>query len=225
MSQEINLLNPALRPKHDWLSFHSVALGTGLVAACVLAFYAYASHQAVETLVQQKLVAGRLGSAQKDLQQLQAVLANRKQNPEFEREAQRLTEVIEHRRLVLQLAQETASGVQGGLADVMRGFSRQVLEGVWLTGFSVGASGIDIRGRLLDPSLLPTYIRKLNGEPSFRGRRFAALDMLGVAPAPAAAPASGQPAVAPTPSAAAATYTEFVLRSSALPSPAAGGKE
>jgi hypothetical protein len=55
---------------------------------------------------------------------------------------------------------------------------------------------MEIRGRTLDPALLPEYIRRLNAEPAFRGHRFAALSVaLPTAPAPAAsvAPAATVP--------------------------------
>lgn len=224
MSQEINLLDPSLRPKRDWLGFNEVSTAAGATVALVVLASIYAAHEAADAVRRQAEVAGRLGGVQAELQKLQAVLANRQPNLELEREAGRLGDTIEHRRLVLRLAKETAAGGQEGVADVMRGFSRQIVEGVWLTGFGISASGIDIRGRLLDPSLLPTYIRRLNGEPSFRGRRFAALDMQGVVPQPPAS-ATTASVSSSSPSVAAPPYTEFVLRSSPLPGASTGGKE
>ncbi len=68
----------------------------------------------------------------------------------------------------------------GGFGEMMQGFSRQVTEGVWLTGFGLAHEGIEIRGRLLDPAMLPIYINRLNADPAFSGRRFSALEMKGV---------------------------------------------
>lgn len=94
-------------------------------------------------------------------------------------------------------------------SGLFEGFSRQVVEGAWLTGFVFAQKNIEIRGRLTDPALLPVYIGRLNAEPAFAGRRFAALDMKGVEPAPASAetPAAHAARAAVLP-----RHTEFVLR-------------
>ena len=164
-----------------------------------------------------------LAVKQKELLALQSVLANRKPNPALAVESERLGNLLEQRKSILQLAQETTEGAKAGGADVMRGFSRQIVEGVWLTGFAVSTAGIDIRGRLLDPSLLPVYIRRLNAEPAFRGRRFAALDMQGSLPEAAQPPVAAK---ASLPGAEKArSFTEFVLRATQPPAATSGGKE
>ena len=78
-----------------------------------------------------------------------------------------------------------------------------------LFGFAFAQKNIEIRGRLTDPALLPVYIGRLNAEPAFAGRRFAALDMKGVEPAPASAET---PAAPPARAAVLPRHTEFVLR-------------
>jgi hypothetical protein len=77
-----------------------------------------------------------------------------------------------------------------------------------LVGFGFSGKEIEIRGRLLDPALLPTYINRLNDEPAFAGRRFSALDMKGVDPAD---DKHDDPSVAAK-TKAPARYTEFALR-------------
>lgn len=70
-------------------------------------------------------------------------------------------------------------GSSAGFASYLRAFARHTSDGLWLTGFTIGEGGRDmeIRGRMLQPALLPDYIRRLNSEAAFRGRSFAALDM------------------------------------------------
>lgn len=208
MSQEINLLNPDLRPKFDWLAFRPLAAAVLLVAILVAAGYVHARYRADAALLEQRAASARLSALQQHIQELQSALAGRQPSPSLIRDIEYLSAETARRRHVLKLAEEAAAGGDGGRADVMRGFSRQVTGGVWLTGFAIGNAGIDIRGRLLDPGLLPAYIRRLNGEPAFRGRRFAALDMQeGGQPAGNAASASGP--------AATLAFTEFSLRASA----------
>ena len=212
MSQEINLLNLALRPKQDPAAFRFVAPATGAALLLVLALFGYARVELAGAQRANAEASQRLSSLQQELKVMQEALGTRKGDPALEVEQKRLTAVVAQRSDVLRLARGMESE-QGGVADVMRGFARQRVEGVWLTGFIIGPSGFDIRGRLVDPSLLPAYIRRLNGEPAFRGRQFAALDMQGVEPG--AAPAGSTQAPPPAPAGGAsgpARYTEFALQ-------------
>jgi hypothetical protein len=92
-------------------------------------------------------------------------------------------------------------------SKVLKGLAEQRVEGVWLTGFRLAPSAIELRGRLLDPALLPVYINRLNADTVFFGRRFSAHEMKGVDPVAEKAPDSkieAKPVVG-------RRYTEFVL--------------
>jgi len=218
MSQEINLINPALRPRRDWLAFRSVALGAAVALLLTTGLYAYARWSAYSAVKAQGEMQARLNRLQQEVQVAQTALAARVPDPALAEEARQLEAALKQRGDVLQLAERLAAQGTAEVAEVMRGFSRQRMEGVWLTAFSLGPGGLEIRGRLLDPALLPGYIRRLNGEPAFRGRSFAALDMQGVAPD--VLPPSGAAAATPPPAAVPAAakpagparFTEFALR-------------
>jgi hypothetical protein len=80
-----------------------------------------------------------------------------------------------------------AFGNQQGYAEYLRAFSRQSLSGLWLTGFSIAGGGeLEIRGRVLSPDLLPSYIQRLNREEVLAGRSFARLEMSRPKPEPVA---------------------------------------
>lgn len=227
MSQEINLLNPALRPKQDWFSFRFVSAGALASLFLVFGFFALARFNLISEQRAQTEAAARLAAVQQELRGLQAALGARKSDPALEQEAARLTAAVKQRGEVLQLASDLASE-GGGVAEVMRGFSRQRVDGVWLTGFAVGPSGLDMRGRLIDPALLAIYIRRLNDEPAFRGRHFAALDMHGVVPLPVVAGQTAAAAPAPLVQGGPTRYTEFALKATSASVPgaaSAGGKE
>jgi hypothetical protein len=76
------------------------------------------------------------------------------------------------------------------VGEMMRAFSRAGSDGLWLTGFRVldDGSQLDINGRMVDQALLPAYLKRLEAEPVFHGRRFSALDMKGGEWVPAATP-------------------------------------
>lgn len=237
MSQQINLLNPRLRLIRDWLSL-PLAVGVAVALIVVLGGVSVYSARQRDALIKEE---ASLAAANKNLltevESLGKVVTDRKPDAELVRQAQLLKSMLAPRQEVLQRL-KNLSTQDTSFVPYLRGFSKQRLEGVWLTEFSLGKSEIAIRGRLTDPSLLPAYIRRLNSEPAFQGKRFAALDMKGVEPAPltenvaaAAAPPglSGAVAVAsPSRNAPAGgnpvrvPYTEFVLQSTPVVSQTAG---
>ena len=57
---------------------------------------------------------------------------------------------------------------------------------MWLTGFNIAGHGeVEIRGRVLRPDLVPTFIQRLNREEVLAGRSFARLEMSRPKPEPA----------------------------------------
>lgn len=220
MSQQINLINLDLRPRRDWLRFRIVAPAA---LACLLAVTAAALLERAEQrslTAREAAVAGELKAAQERLQTLTRTLAERTADPALAAEAERLAAAVQVRQEALQVIEGGDQGRGTAFVEALRGFSRQTMDGVWLTGFAVAGQDMEIRGRMLDSSLLPNYIRRLNAEAAFRGRRFDALDMQGVVPPPpdkndAAAPARRLP-----------RYTEFALRAGmAADKPKSGGAQ
>jgi hypothetical protein len=208
MSQQINLLLPALRPRFDWLALPVVAAAAlaGLVLISLLAVFGVT--QAANLKAREAEIRSQLAAVQQQVQALGQSLAARKGDSGLDAR-------IEAARLALTQRQEVLAVIERGdvtqgnaYSGLLQGFSRQTVDGVWLFGFAFADKEIEIRGRLLDPALLPTYINKLNDEPAFAGRRFAALDMKSFDPADAkrddpAAAAKAKVSV---------RYTEFALR-------------
>jgi len=74
------------------------------------------------------------------------------------------------------------SGVLGntrGYSEYMQAFARQIVNGLWLTGFSIDgdAAQMSISGAALSPELVPAYIKRLNNEKAMRGKAFSSLQM------------------------------------------------
>ncbi len=231
MSQQINLLLPELRRRRDWLAFPTVAVAALLVLLGVAGLALWGRQQVEALLAEQRRGEAELGALRQRVQALGVALAARRPNPALKEEVDRLAEGLRQRNEALEAVESGRSGSREGQSGAMRAFARQTVDGVWLTGFSLASSDVEIRGRLSDAALLPHYIRRLNGEPAFQGRRFAALAMQeggapavapGATPAAAAVTAPTAPKVAatlPPPTAAAHRYTEFVLHGT---QPAAG---
>lgn len=217
MAQQINLFDPALKRQRNWLSLGNVAgLAAGLIV--VVGALGYAERRALAPLA--TLSAGnetRIKAAREQVVALGQQMANRKPDPRLEQEVAARRFLLATRGEVLGLLRKSVGEEAGPpFADYLRGFARQTLPGLWLTAFSLEArdGGMEIRGRTVDPALLPEYIRRLNNEPAFQGRAFAALKLdtgKPDAPAPAASTGAGadtgKAAVPPL----AARYHEFSL--------------
>lgn len=209
MSQQINLLLPELRPRFDWLGL-PVVVGAAL-AGILLMLLLTQIQSFRETRLQGQAAAieGQFLNLQQQAQLLGQTLGARKQDAALPQEIAAARAGVAQRREVLAYVGQGLGEVGGAYSGMLDGFARQAAEGLWLVGFGLAPNALEIRGRLINPQMLPRYIDRLNGEPAFSGRRFAALEMKGVDPA-AVQPAQG---ISPPP--APGRYTEFVLRSEA----------
>lgn len=201
MSTQINLYHPRFLRQRDLLTLGNAALAA-LILYTVLAAAggwtwqdaATRKQAAMAVEAQLKSVKERLGAASK-------AAAVRKPSPQLIAELEQAESVLRRRGEIARLLEDGAVGSTAGFADYLRGFARQAPEGLWLTGFTIGAGGNDmeIRGSMLNPAALPDYIRRLGAEKAFQGRSFAALTMNRADPPPAVRPAGQGAAVSPAP--------------------------
>jgi hypothetical protein len=213
MSQQINLILPELRPRFDWLALPLVAAVAlaGIVFVVLLAQFQTYRHGQLGS--EAAAINGKLLNLQQQVHALGQAVGARKPNAALPEEIRQLRTGVEQRREALGfIGRREGATAAPGFAAMLDGFSRQTLDGVWLVGFALAPAAIEIRGRLLDPALLPRYIGQLNEDRAFAGRRFAALEMKGVVPPVPAAGASAAKPVAPV-----RPYTEFVLRTDQVP--------
>lgn len=210
MSQQINLILPELRPRFDWLALPVVA-GAALAGLLLLLAMAALTAMTADGLKAREVnVRNQLAALQQQVQSLGRTLGARQADTTLDKQIAAARLAVNQRQEVLNVIAQGDVAGSSAYSGLLQGFSRQIVEGVWLVGFSFAQKDVEIRGRLIDPALLPTYINRLNGEPAFAGRRFAALDMKGVEPGEAKTEAAG-----PVPAKAvnSVRYTEFVLRS------------
>lgn len=209
MSQQINLLLPELRPRVDWLSLPLVAaLAAGLLLLAVLV----GQFQAVrESRLNAEVAAvnGELLNLQQQVQTLGQAVAARQPNAALPEEIAALRSGLQQRREVLAYVGRDGEATAPLYSARLQGFARQAMDGLWLIGFGLAPEAVEIRGRLLQPHLLPRYIGRLNTDEAFAGLRFSALEMSDVDPSSAST--AGQQS-GPRPP----RHTEFVLRSAAL---------
>ena len=221
MSQYINLLGPAFRKQRQVLTLGRTLALVGVTAVVMAGMMMYDQHR-IEGVREE------LASAQ-GLMKAQNVYTSRlkgdgaqKGNTVLDSDIQRLETDLKSARDSMAVLEGGALGNRDGFARYMQAFSRQSLDGLWLTGFSVGGSGdVTIQGRVVRAELVPTYIQRLNGEPALKGRAFSALEMHRPAP-PAAPAATADPGKEAAPEKATAPrYLEFSLATTDPVAPAA----
>ena len=225
MSQYINLLGPSFRRQRLALSLNRAALLAGFTLVTLLVVMAY-EDQRVSALREELASAQALMKAQNAYTSRLKGDGPDKGNTAIDNDIQRLEADLKSARDSMSVLEGGALGNRDGFARYMQAFSRQAIDGLWLTGFSVGGAGdVSIQGRVVKAELVPAYIQRLNNEPALKGRAFSALEVHRPAPK-AAADAGGGKDVSAEP-AAEPRFLEFALatsESAALSADARGEK-
>ena len=229
MSQQINLYEARLRPRHELATSRNLGMAAValLVLMTALAFYTRfeAGQHAEAAAVSRK----QLADEQERLTALSKIVAERRVSPALAAEAESAKAMLAARKEIVTVLDSGQLGNTSGFSAFMSGFARQAQNDLWLTGFKIGAGGeeIEIRGRLLDPARLPAYVQGLSGAPVFQGRRFAALEMRGIDPDDQKTepfPGAVKGAVADEPGPKLPRFVEFVLRSENIDGPGAAAR-
>ncbi len=221
MSQQINLYEARLRPRHELATGRNLGVCVLVLLLVVGLWSTWVRVDANRKTEVATVLQKQLSEEQEKLVALSKLVAQQQVSPALLAEIESAKATLATRNEVLVALGSGNLGNTTGFFSVLAGFARQSQPDLWLTGFQVtrGGDEIEIRGRLLDPAKLPAYVQRLSGEPAFQGRRFATLEMRGVDPvelqadqahAPAAVGenVSAAPVVPPLPA-----FVEFVLRS------------
>lgn len=191
MSQQINLLNPALRPKPELLSLNHIALAASWVLVLVLLAGAWAEHRLDAARARLAVQAVGAKAAQAQLAELTALAASQRPSAALVQEVERMRQLLHDKREALRILERGSVGSTEGFAPFMEALAQSVPDGVWLTGFEVQRDSRRLRleGRMLAETLLPVFVTQMNRDPRLQGQAFAALHIVQYVPPPAA---SGQ---------------------------------
>lgn len=179
MSQQINLYEVRLRPRHELATARNLGICALFLLVLMTALALWARADADKKSEAEATVRKQQGEEQEKLVALSKLMAERKVSPALTTEIDVAKAMLAARKEVMDVLDSGKLGNTSGFSAYMSGFARQTQSDLWLTGFSViqGGEDIEIRGRLLDPARLPAYVQRLSSEPVFKGRRFAALEM------------------------------------------------
>jgi hypothetical protein len=178
VSQQINLFNPVFLAQKKVFSARTMAIGAGIVLAALVALH---GAQRVQLVMLQRQLADTDKQFKEAQRQLTMFTAAKKPSPGkvLEDEAARLEERLVSQQKLLESFSKGSLGNVEGFARHLTALARQTVAGVWITGFTIdGSDGLkQLRGRLQQPELLPTYLRKLHQEEVFRGQAFTEFHM------------------------------------------------
>jgi hypothetical protein len=214
VSQQINLFNPIFLKQKKYFSALTMAQGLGLVLIGSICVFIYANYQVASLRTEADTTANQLKLTRAQLAKVTADYAPRQKDKTLEDEIRKTEAEVQSQREVLNIVQRGGVGNTKGYAEYFRAFSRQITNGLWLTGFSIYDAGndIEIRGRALQPELVPTYIKRLKQEPVMQGKSFSTLEMQ----VPQVVVANKDAAAGMAAKRASAGYIEFMLQSSGL---------
>jgi hypothetical protein len=136
-----------------------------------------------------------LQTAQAELVELTRRTAEAKPDARLQAELLLAQTTLTQRHAALELLRAGGLGNETGHAAALSAFARQSINGLWLTGLVLDNQQVALRGRALNPDLIPAYVGRLNKEGALQGRSFRALDI--ARPLEPAASASAPPRNAP----------------------------
>lgn len=179
MSQQINLFNPIFMKQRKYFSLLAMLQALGMIIAGSLIFYGYATYQVGQLNRQLEENTKRYNSEQLRLARYVTEFSPQQANQLLQGEVQLLEKQVADQNKIIETLKSGAVGNTIGFSEYMRAFSRQVVQGLWLTGFKVSgdAAQISLSGGVVNPELLPEYIQRLGRERVMKGKTFSTLKM------------------------------------------------
>ena len=179
MSQQINLFNPIFLKQKKYFSVVAMLQALALIALGSVVFYGYAANQVEQLARQSEETAKRYTTDQARLARYTAEYSTQKSGLMLSEELKQTEAQAILQQEIIQTLKSGVIGNTSGYAEYMRAFSRQIVNGLWLTQFNIvgDAAQISLGGAVLRPELVPLYVRRLNRENVMRGKSFASLQM------------------------------------------------
>lgn len=207
MSQQINLFNPVFMTQRKHFSLLAMLQALVMIVAGALVLYGYAHYQVDQLNRQLKENTKLYDAEQVRLARNVAEFSPQQANQLLQDEVQRLEKQLAEQNELIETLKSGVLGNTIGYSEYMRAFSRQVVPGLWLTGFNVvgDAAQLSLSGGVVNPELLPAYIQRLARERVMQGKTFSTLQMQQAK----AEAGTGQASAAAT-----RRYVEFTLHSS-----------
>jgi hypothetical protein len=179
MSQQINLFNPDFLQKKKLFTAATMAASLGVLVVGLAGVSMVAKLRMASLQAQADQGAAQLERTQKRLASVTAEFSPRQQDAKLAEElglAQ--SELLDLKEVAGTIARGEL-GDTAGYAEYFRALARQNVDGLWLTGVNIVGAGADfgVRGRAMDPALVPGYLGRLRNERVMQGKPVASLQI------------------------------------------------
>jgi hypothetical protein len=199
VSQQINLYSPIFRREKKYFSAATMALALGVVAAGVTALSVYAQMQVAVLDRQAAETSQRMN---RDAARLQAMVSDKSgetRRKELEARIKEAEGALKARQQISNALNSDSLGNSKGFSSLLQAFSRQTVEGIWLTQIGLDTdNAMSISGQALRPDLVPVYLERLRREQRFRGYAFENLEIAAIVNKEGNGSTSGQNSQAPS---------------------------
>jgi hypothetical protein len=212
MTHNINLYDASLKARRDLLAPGPALAMVGSAVICIALAISWARGAATQLTPIADEGTAALQARQAALQAAVDSSAAKRADPEVQNAVAEAQRALVQRRAALQVLAASPIDNQGGFAARLEALARQSVDGLWLTGMVLRQDDVVLKGRALQPQLIPVYVQRLDREPSLQGRAFRALEVVRPLEKPgrAASAAAEGDASLPAPPARSA-YVEFTL--------------
>ena len=179
MQQQINLFQPIFRKERKIFSFGALIQISLTIVVALAILYGYGSWQ---NTALKKDIAGmkkrhdeRIGM----LERLSREVAKHDSENTPQKEIARLEAELAAERYIVSLLGQDKHGTALGFSEYLEIFSRRVVQGMWISQFTVldGGAHMLIKGGALSAELLPGFLQGLSEEPELQGLEFTVLQM------------------------------------------------
>lgn len=177
MTQNINLYDASLRTRRDWATAETAVAAIGVCALAVALSTGWYRHDLAQVRGPAVAISAELQAFQAELTDLTQRMAEAKPDARLQAELLLAQTTLTQRHAALDLLRGGGLGNESGHAAALSAFARQSINGLWLTGLVLDNQQVALRGRALNPDLIPTYVTRLNKEVALQGRSFRALDI------------------------------------------------
>jgi len=177
--QQINLFIAGTGKDGTDLSLMNMVQGLVIISLCAMLFYGYELFQMSDMRQQIEESNKTLLAEQTRLAGISAEFLRQRNGMTLEQEIKKVETDLAVQREIINTMKSGVLGNTRGYSEYMQAFARQVVNGLWLTGFKIDGDAVQmsISGAALSPELVPGYIKRLNNEQAMRGKTFTSLQM------------------------------------------------
>ncbi len=173
MYQQINLYQPIFRKQRQIFSAATMVQALGIVAAALLAIYAYGWTKVGALEAEVALLEGREAALMTQLTRMDPALGATRR-AELEAELARLNATLEGQQRLVDELRKQPLGDAAGFSAYLAALGRQRTPELWLTALAIngGTGAIELEGRSLRPEAVPEYMQRLGREPALSAQVF-----------------------------------------------------